>query len=123
MQSTSEIYNVIYTNFTMSINTYIHCMHVYAHRYQQTKAEQDQRLYRKASKEANKSVAIAKEHACEELYEKLDSKEGPNIIYKLAKSRERRTRDLTDIAFVKDRYGNILTYEQDGKVTSNYYSM
>ena len=31
------------------------------------------------------------------------------IIYKLAKSRERRTRDLTDIAFVKDRDGKILT--------------
>ena len=78
-------------------------------RYQQTKAEQDQRLYRKASKEAKKSVAIAKEHAFEELYDKLDSKEGPTIIYKLAKSRERRTRDLTDIAFVKDRDGKILT--------------
>ena len=31
------------------------------------------------------------------------------MIYKLAKKRE-RTRDLTDIAFVKDRDGNILTY-------------
>ena len=79
-------------------------------RYQQTKAEQDQRLYREASKEAKKSVAIAKEHAFEELNYKLDSKEGPQIIYKLAKSRERRTRELTDVAFVKDRDGKILTY-------------
>ena len=39
---------------------------------------------------------------------KSDSKEGPTIIYKLAKSRE-RTRDLTDIAFVKDRDGKIPT--------------
>ena len=77
--------------------------------YQQTKAEQDQRLYREASKEAKKSVAIAKEHAFEELYDKLYSKEGPTIIYKLAKSRERITRDLMDIAFVKDRDGKILT--------------
>ena len=43
-------------------------------RYQQTKAEQDQRLYREAGKEANKSVAIAKEHAFEELCDTLDSK-------------------------------------------------
>ena len=50
-----------------------------------------------------------KEHAFDELYDKFDSNEGPTIIYKLAKSRERRTRDLTDIAFVKDRYGKILT--------------
>ena len=77
-------------------------------RYQQTKAEQDQRLYREASKEAKKSIAIAKEHAFEELYDKLDSKEAPKIIYKLAKSRARRTRDLTYI-FVKDRDGKILT--------------
>ena len=55
------------------------------------------------------TTAIAKEHAFEELYDKLDSKEGPKIIYKLAKAeRERRTRDLTDIAFVKDRDGNNL---------------
>ena len=31
------------------------------------------------------------------------------MIYKLAKSREKRTRDLTDIAFVKDRDGHIFT--------------
>ena len=32
-------------------------------------------------------------------------------IYKLAKTRERRTRDLTDIAYIKDSNGTILTDE------------
>ena len=47
--------------------------------------------------------------------------------YKVAKSRETRTLDLTDVSFVKDLDGYILTggspYEQGGKVGSNCYSV
>ena len=63
--------------------------------------------------EANNSVASANEQALEELFVKLDPKEGPTIIYNVAKSREREIGNLTYIAFVKDRDGQILTYEQD----------
>ena len=37
------------------------------------------------------------------------------MIYKLSKTRERRTRDLTDIADIKDSNGSILTDEEDIK--------
>ena len=52
---------------------------------------------------------MAKEEAYEELYTKLDTREGAKIIYKLAKSRDRRSRDISDIAYVKDEDGTILT--------------
>ena len=52
---------------------------------------------------------MTKEEAYEELYSKLDTREGAKIIYKLAKSRDRRCRDILDIAYVKDEDGIILT--------------
>ena len=39
------------------------------------------------------------------------SNEGQKMIYKLSKARERRTRDLTDIAYIKDSNETILTDE------------
>ncbi|XP_071714155.1 uncharacterized protein [Rutidosis leptorrhynchoides] len=44
--------------------------------------------YKEVKREAKKAVACAKEKAYEELYKKLDSKEGANDIYKIAKARE-----------------------------------
>ena len=48
------------------------------------------------------------------MYTKLDTREGANIIYKLAKSRDRRSRDISDIAYVKNEHGTILT--ESGKI-------
>ena len=57
---------------------------------------------------------MAREEAYEELYAKLDTREGANIIYMLAKSRDRRSRDILDIAYVKDEDGTIFT--KSGKI-------
>ena len=72
-------------------------------------------MSREANKRANRDVAKAKENAYKDLYDKLDSIEGQNIIYKLSKTRERRRRDLTDIAYTKDSNGTILTDEDEIK--------
>ncbi|XP_071694508.1 uncharacterized protein [Rutidosis leptorrhynchoides] len=53
--------------------------------------------YREAKTEAKKAVARAKDKAYENLYKKLDSKEGANDIYRIAKARERRRRDIDNI--------------------------
>ena len=42
-------------------------------------------------------------------FNKLDIRERANIIYKLSNSRDRRSRDISDIAYVKDKDGTILT--------------
>ncbi|XP_071726315.1 uncharacterized protein [Rutidosis leptorrhynchoides] len=64
-----------------------------------TRAEE---RYKEAKREAKKVVARAKEKAYEDLYRKVESKEGANDIYRIAKARERRRRDLDNIKFIKN---------------------
>ena len=68
--------------------------------YQNDKSEEQHCAYKEANKAVKRAVAMAKEEAYEELYTKLDTREGAKIIYKLAKSRDRRSRDISDIAYV-----------------------
>ncbi|GJV69187.1 retrovirus-related pol polyprotein LINE-1 [Tanacetum coccineum] len=56
--------------------------------------------------------AQAKEKAYEDLYKKLDSKEGANEIFRIAKARQRKRRDLGDICFIKDEGGRTITDEE-----------
>ncbi|XP_071700094.1 uncharacterized protein [Rutidosis leptorrhynchoides] len=58
--------------------------------------------YKEAKREAKKTVAQAKEKAYEDLYKKLDSKDVANDIYRIAKARVRRHRDLDNIKFIKN---------------------
>nr|GEY37915.1 hypothetical protein [Tanacetum cinerariifolium] len=53
--------------------------------------------YKVAKRKAKIAVAQAKDKAYEDLYKKLDSKEGANDIYMIAKARERKRRDLGNI--------------------------
>ncbi|KAI8572618.1 hypothetical protein RHMOL_Rhmol01G0213300 [Rhododendron molle] len=57
--------------------------------------------YKQASKEAKKAVRVAKLKAYESFYTRLDSKDGEKIIYKLAKSREKRARDISQVKCIK----------------------
>ena len=72
-------------------------------------------MFREANKRAKREVAKAKESAYKDVYDKLDWIEGQTIIYKLSKTRERRTGDLTDIAYIKHSNGTILTDEDEIK--------
>ncbi|XP_071714895.1 uncharacterized protein [Rutidosis leptorrhynchoides] len=64
-------------------------------------------------REAKKAVACAKEKSYEDLYRKLDSKEGANDIYRIAKARERRHKDLDNIKFIKNEAGQTLVKEDE----------
>ncbi|XP_071727312.1 uncharacterized protein [Rutidosis leptorrhynchoides] len=44
---------------------------------------------------------------------KLDSKEGANDIYRIAKARERRRRDIDNIKFIKDEAGQTIVKEDE----------
>ena len=57
------------------------------------------------------------------MYEKLNTREGQTIIYKLANTRKRRALDITDNIYVNDSIGNAL--REDGDIRnrwSGYYS-
>ena len=70
--------------------------------YQQSRCDEDKEEFKEANKRAKREVAKAKESAYKDLYDKLDSIEVQPIIYKLSKTRERRTRNFSDIAYIKD---------------------
>jgi len=57
---------------------------------------------------------VAKNNAYERLYQRLNSKEGENEVFKLARVRERRTRDLSSVRCIKDENGKVLV--EDNKV-------
>ena len=83
--------------------------------YQQSRCDGDKEEFREANNRAKREVAKAKESVYNDLYGKLDAIEGQQMIYKLSKSRARRTRHLTDIAYIKDSNGTILTDEDEIK--------
>ncbi|GJW75403.1 putative pre-mRNA-processing factor 6-like [Tanacetum coccineum] len=67
--------------------------------------------YKEAKREAKKAVARAKDKAYEDLYKRLDSKEGENDIYRIAKARQRRKMDLGSVRFIKDEDGRSIVNE------------
>ena len=74
-----------------------------------TKSDEDKEKFREANKTSRKAVRIAKAAAYEDLYAKLDSREGVNMVYKLAKTRDMRSKDISDMPFNNSWEGKILT--------------
>ena len=48
---------------------------------------------KRTKREAKRTVAVERARAAQELYEKLDTREGEKAIYRLAKSRDQATKD------------------------------
>ncbi|KAM2086833.1 hypothetical protein ACFX1R_024332 [Malus domestica] len=67
--------------------------------------------YRKAKQEAKKAVREAKLAAYDDMYKRLDTKEGELDIYKLARAREKKTKDLNQVRCIKDEDGKVLATE------------
>ncbi|KAM1719513.1 hypothetical protein ACFX12_021307 [Malus domestica] len=67
--------------------------------------------YRKAKQEVKKAVREAKLAAYDDMYKRLDTKEGELDIYKLARAREKKTRDLNQVRCIKDEDGKVLATE------------
>ena len=58
--------------------------------------------YKAAKKVTKKVVTAAKSRAYDKLYRKLESKEGEKEVFKLARAKERRIRDLGVVRCIKD---------------------
>ena len=82
-------------------------------RWEETELDVDKEHYKQCSKEAKRTVAIAKAEAYDNLYEELDTKEGQRKVFKLAKRRNKSTKDITHIRQIKDERGVVLSRERD----------
>jgi hypothetical protein len=60
-------------------------------------------------------VSEARGQAYAELYRKLDTKEGENDVYKIAKLRERKTRDFNQVKCIKDEVDMLLVKDDEIK--------
>ena len=71
--------------------------------------------YKKLKREAKRVVAKAKSEAQKDWYEKLGTKEGEKIIYKVAKQRKNERKDIGELSVIKDQAGNLLIEEEKVK--------
>ncbi|KAL6495684.1 hypothetical protein OROGR_030247 [Orobanche gracilis] len=71
--------------------------------------------YKKAITEAKKAVRNARSKVNKELYARLDTKEGEKDIYKLARMREKKTRDIGKVKCVKDNDQKVLVQDKEIK--------
>jgi hypothetical protein len=71
-------------------------------------------------------MSEARGQAYTELYRKLDTKDDENDVYKMAKLRERKTRDFHQVKCIKDEadklLGKMRRLRTDGEHTSTSYS-
>jgi hypothetical protein len=72
------------------------------------------RLYLDRSADNIEKYKMAKK-ATEGLYQRLDMKEGERDIYKMARIRERKTRDVDQVKCIKDGAGQLLVKDEDIK--------
>jgi hypothetical protein len=71
--------------------------------------------YKVAKKTAKRAVSEVRGQMYDGLYQRLGTKEGEKDIYRMAKSRERKTRDIIQVKCIKDATERLLTKDEDIK--------
>jgi hypothetical protein len=71
--------------------------------------------YKVAKKIAKRAVSEAKGLMYDGLYQRLGTKEGEKNIYRMSKNRERKTRDIIQVKYIKDATERLLTKDEDIK--------
>jgi hypothetical protein len=71
--------------------------------------------YKVTKKTAKRAVSKARDRIYDGLYQRLGTKEGEKGIYRMAKSRERKMRDIIQIKCIKDETERLLTKDEDIK--------
>ena len=70
--------------------------------------ENTKKVYKEKKSKAKKAVAMAKGRAYEDLYARLEKKEGEKKLYRLARQRDRTGKDVQQVRVIKDENGNVM---------------
>ena len=74
-----------------------------------------------ARKQAKRDVAKARNKTYKELYEKLETKEGENKVFKIAKQRNRQSKDVQQVRVIKSKTGETLMEEKVKQRWKEYF--
>ena len=81
--------------------------------WQRSKQPVDRNQYLEAKRAAKRTIATAKTAHYQDLYTRLDTKEGENAVYQLARARSATTKDIQMVKTIKDPNGIQLQREND----------
>ena len=69
--------------------------------------------YKVAKRTTKRAVSVANGRAYEDLYQRLSTKEGEKDIYRMARVRERKTRDFNQVKCIKNEIEHLLVKEDE----------
>ena len=81
--------------------------------WQRSRQPVDRNQYLEAKRAAKQTIAIAKTAHYQDLYTRLDTKEGENAIYQLARACSAATKDIQMVKTIKDTNGILLQRENE----------
>ncbi|KAK3545944.1 hypothetical protein QTP70_016948, partial [Hemibagrus guttatus] len=76
------------------------------------RTEENRQEYKELQRRVKREVSKAKQKACDELYTRLDTREGEKDLYRLARQRDIDGKDVQQVRVIKDRDGRVLTSEE-----------
>ncbi|KAK3516035.1 hypothetical protein QTP70_002420 [Hemibagrus guttatus] len=76
------------------------------------RTEENRQEYKELQHRVKREVSKAKQKAYDELYTRLDTREGQKDLYRLARQRDRDGKDLQQVRVIKNRDGRVLTSEE-----------
>ena len=82
-------------------------------KWQMSRSQDDWDEYNKAKKDAKRKVAQAKSEKYKSMYDRLETKEGEKEVYRLAKDRASKRRDIEKVKCMKNESGEVLVEDED----------
>ncbi|KAK3516863.1 hypothetical protein QTP70_027081 [Hemibagrus guttatus] len=76
------------------------------------RTEENRQEYKELQCRVKREVSKAKQKAYDELYTRLDTREGEKDLYRFARQRDRDGKDVQQVRVIKDRDGRVLTGEE-----------
>ena len=73
-----------------------------------TRNENTKKIYKEKKNKPKKAVAMAKGRAYDNLYARLETKEGEKELYRLARQRDKAGKDVQHMRVIKDENGNMM---------------